>query len=161
MSVAHAASPRVEGSLIERLNGSQHEFALRVFMVIVLAHWARAPTSGISDLRLGWPVPEARGLVGYFFPWVIQSEALHYGYALVMLVGLWLLRPDSPADRSPVVDDRAGDPVLPPLRASAAAAPGHSGYNFGGQPVRPASRSSGSRASSCTCSTTPSSSSRW
>ena len=31
-------------------------------------------------------------MVGYFFPWVIQSETLHYGYALVMLIGLWTLR---------------------------------------------------------------------
>ena len=36
---------------------------------------------------------EARGLVGYFFPWLIQSETLHYGYAVVMLIGLWTLRP--------------------------------------------------------------------
>ena len=56
MSVAHAASPRVEGSLIERLNGSQHEFALRVFTAIVLAHWAEHLLQGFQIYGLGWPV---------------------------------------------------------------------------------------------------------
>ena len=30
--------------------------------------------------------------MGYFYPWLVASEALHYGYALVMLVFLWVLR---------------------------------------------------------------------
>ena len=92
MSVAHAASDRTGGSLMERLNGSHHELALRLFMAIVLAHWAEHLLQGFQIYGLGWPVPEARGLVGYFFPWVIQSETLHYGYAIVMLIGLWTLR---------------------------------------------------------------------
>jgi hypothetical protein len=92
MSVVHAVSGRADASLMERLNSSQHELALRVFMVIVLAHWGEHLLQGFQIYALGWPVPEARGLVGYFFPWVIQSETLHYGYALVMLIGLWTLR---------------------------------------------------------------------
>ena len=76
-----------------RLNGQGHELALRTFMAIVLAHWAEHLFQAIQIYVLGWPVPQARGLVGYFIPWVIQSEALHYGYAVVMLIGLWLLRP--------------------------------------------------------------------
>ena len=28
-------------------------------------------------------------MLGQFFPWLIKSETLHYGYALVMLVGLF------------------------------------------------------------------------
>jgi len=57
-----------------------------------MAHWAEHLLQAIQIYGLGWPVPEARGLVGYFFPWVIKSETLHYGYAVVMLVGLWTLR---------------------------------------------------------------------
>ncbi len=34
-------------------------------------------------------MPEARGLLGLYYPWLIKSEVLHYGYALVMLAGLW------------------------------------------------------------------------
>jgi hypothetical protein len=37
-------------------------------------------------------VPEARGLLGYFYPWLVKSEVMHYSYALVMLVALWTLR---------------------------------------------------------------------
>jgi hypothetical protein len=92
MSLARVVSEPRDASVIERLNGSQHEFALRLFMIIVLAHWGEHLFQGFQIYALGWPVPEARGLIGYFFPWVIQSETLHYGYALVMLAGLWILR---------------------------------------------------------------------
>ena len=80
-------------SFLERINGPRHEFALRAFMFIVLAHWAEHLVQAIQIYALGWPVPEARGVVGYFLPWLIKSESLHYGYAVVMLAGLWLLRP--------------------------------------------------------------------
>ena len=77
---------------VERVNGPQHELALRVFMSIVLAHWAEHLLQAFQIYGLGWPVPEARGLLGHFYPWLVTSETLHYGYALVMLAGLWLLR---------------------------------------------------------------------
>ena len=77
---------------IDRLNGPRHELALQVFMVIVLAHWAEHLLQAFQIYALGWPVPESRGALGHFLPWVVKSEILHYGYALVMLAGLWLLR---------------------------------------------------------------------
>jgi hypothetical protein len=80
-------------SLIDRLNSQWHEVALRWFMVVVLAHWAEHLTQAFQIYVLGWPVPASRGMIGQFFPWVIKSETLHYGYALVMLIGLFLLRP--------------------------------------------------------------------
>lgn len=79
--------------VIDFLNGSGHELALRLFMVIVLGHWAEHLLQATQIYVLGWPVPEARGLLGYFYPWLVKTEALHYAYALVMLVGLWMLRP--------------------------------------------------------------------
>jgi hypothetical protein len=78
---------------LDVLNGPRHETALRLFMVIVLAHWAEHLLQGLQIYVLGWPVPEARGGLGLFFPALISSELLHYGYALVMLIGLWALRP--------------------------------------------------------------------
>ena len=80
-------------TLLDTLNGERHETALRLFMAIVLAHWAEHLLQALQIYVLGWPVPEARGLVGYFFPVLVSSELLHYAYALVMLAGLWLLRP--------------------------------------------------------------------
>ena len=79
-------------TLIEQLNGRHHELALRVFMAIVLAHWAEHLFQAIQIYVLGWPVPQARGLLGLYYPWLIQSEVLHYAYALVMLAGLWMFR---------------------------------------------------------------------
>ena len=78
---------------VQTINGERHETALRIFMFIVLAHWSEHLLQATQIYVLGWPVPESRGLVGYFFPALIKSEALHYGYAVVMLAGLWLLRP--------------------------------------------------------------------
>jgi hypothetical protein len=95
MYPTHAAdcTPRSATTFIERLNGPRHELALRVFMVIVLAHWAEHLLQAFQIYALGWPVPAARGALGLFFPWLVKSGLLHYGYALVMLIGLWMLRP--------------------------------------------------------------------
>ncbi|MGC4080686.1 MAG: hypothetical protein QM736_00835 [Vicinamibacterales bacterium] len=79
-------------TFLERLNTDQHELALRLFMLVVLAHWVEHLLQALQIYVLGWPVPEARGAIGLFFPALIQSEALHYGYAVVMLIGLWILR---------------------------------------------------------------------
>ena len=87
-----AAFPGTGSSFFERLNTSSHEIALRSFMVIVLAHWAEHLVQVFQIYVLGWPVPESRGVLGFFMPWLIKSEALHYGYAIVMLAGLWILR---------------------------------------------------------------------
>ena len=91
-ATAGAVGVKAPDTFIGRLNSDRHELALRVFTVIVLAHWAEHLLQGLQIYALGWPVPEARGAVGLLFPWVIKSEALHYGYALVMLAGLWTLR---------------------------------------------------------------------
>jgi hypothetical protein len=95
MHTAHAATVGTtsRATFRDRLNSDRHELALRAFMVIVLAHWVEHLLQGLQIYVLGWPVPEARGALGLLFPWLIKSESLHYGYAVVMLVGLWMLRP--------------------------------------------------------------------
>jgi hypothetical protein len=79
-------------SLSEKLNGPWHERALWAYTVIVLAHWAEHFVQTFQIYVLGWKVPEARGVIGLWFPALIKSELLHYGYALVMLVCFWVLR---------------------------------------------------------------------
>lgn len=78
--------------MIEKLNVGWHERALQIFLAIVLAHWAEHLVQAYQIWGLGWPIPESRGVLGYWFPWMVSSELLHYGYALVMLIGLWILR---------------------------------------------------------------------
>ena len=84
--------PTSHGALLQRLNGPWHERALQLFMAIVLAHWAEHLAQALQVYALHWPVREARGVLGLWFPWLVASETLHYGYALVMLTGLWVLR---------------------------------------------------------------------
>ena len=76
----------------DRLNAQWHKPALQLFMVIVLAHWAEHLVQAFQIYVLGWAPPDARGVLGQWFPWLVKSEALHYAYAIVMLVGLWALR---------------------------------------------------------------------
>ncbi|MFJ6573612.1 hypothetical protein ACIQNU_40060 [Streptomyces sp. NPDC091292] len=77
----------------DALNGRLHRPALRIFMIIVVAHWAEHVVQAIQIYVMGWPVPEARGVLGIPFPWLVTSEWMHYGYALLMLVGFLMLRP--------------------------------------------------------------------
>lgn len=93
-STATPHDPRITSwpTLLQRLNGAWHERALQIFLVIVLAHWAEHLAQAFQVYVLGWPVPESRGVLGLWFPWLVASETLHYVYALVMLAGLWMLR---------------------------------------------------------------------
>ena len=91
--MAHAQTATADMTFSERLNGAWHERAMQAFMLIVLAHWAEHLLQTLQIYVFNWPPPQALGLVGYFLPWVVRSEVLHYGYAVVMLVGLWTLRP--------------------------------------------------------------------
>jgi hypothetical protein len=79
-------------SFYDKINHQWHKPALQVFMLIVLAHWAEHLAQAVQIYLLGWPAPEARGVLGLWFPWLVKSELMHYLYALVMLVGLWSLR---------------------------------------------------------------------
>lgn len=74
-------------------NTRWHKIALTDFLVIVLAHWAEHIAQALQIYALGWPVKEAQGVLGLGVPWLVTSEWLHYGYALVMLIGLIMLRP--------------------------------------------------------------------
>src|ERR1700690_678436 len=76
----------------DKLNAQWHERALQIFMLIVLAHWAEHLAQAAQIFLMGWPRPKAGGVLGLFFPWLISSELMHYLYALVMLVGIWVLR---------------------------------------------------------------------
>lgn len=79
-------------NMMQTLNTVWHERSLQIFMAIVLAHWAEHLVQAYQIYVLGWPLPESLGVIGYWFPWMFQSELLHYGYALVMLIGIWILR---------------------------------------------------------------------
>ncbi|MBC7711692.1 MAG: hypothetical protein H7177_00030 [Rhizobacter sp.] len=87
----NAGSSRYAG-FITAANTYKHEFALRVYAFIVLAHWAEHLVQAFQIFVLHMPRPASRGVLGQFFPWLVSSETMHYGYALFMLIGLWILR---------------------------------------------------------------------
>lgn len=79
--------------LVRLINTRHHRAALNIFLFIVVAHWAEHIVQAVQIWVLGWSVPDARGVLGMPFPWLVTSEWMHYGYALIMLVGLFLLLP--------------------------------------------------------------------
>ena|SRR5689334_23213341 len=81
-----------ESSFYQKLNSVWHKRALNLFMVVVLAHWAEHLAQAYQIYVLGWPRQQAGGVMGLFFPWLVSSEVLHYAYAIVMLIGIWMLR---------------------------------------------------------------------
>ncbi len=84
---------RSNSGVLARLNGRYHRLILRLFIVVVVAHWAEHLVQAYQIWVMNMQRPQARGVLGQFFPWLVTSEWLHYGYAIVMLVGLFLLYP--------------------------------------------------------------------
>lgn len=79
-------------SFLEKLNGPWHERALWVYLAIVIIHWIEHLFQAAQIWILGMPRPEALGALGYVFPWLVKSEVMHFTYAVLMFIGLVLLR---------------------------------------------------------------------
>lgn len=84
---------RPNTGVLARLNGRHHRVMLRLFLIVVVGHWAEHLVQAYQIWVLHKPRPQARGVLGQFWPWLVTSEWLHYGYAIVMLVFLFLLLP--------------------------------------------------------------------
>ena len=76
----------------EILNTRWHKAGLQTFMVIVAFHWLEHLVQAWQAFVLHWPRPMSMGLLGMYYPWLMKTEVFHYGFALVMLVFLWVLR---------------------------------------------------------------------
>lgn len=88
--VRHA--PSLRATTLPRGEADRHGVALWAFLAVVVAHWGEHLFQAWQVWVLGWPRPHSLGLLGRAWPWLVHSEWLHYGYALVMLIGLWALR---------------------------------------------------------------------
>ncbi len=91
--VSQASKQRDRSGWMDWLNKAGHEKALWIYGAIVIAHWAEHLVQAYQVFILRMPRPESLGVLGMMFPWLIRSELLHFGYALFMLVGLFLLQP--------------------------------------------------------------------
>jgi hypothetical protein len=85
-------SSPADSRLYDKLNAQWHERALQLFVLIVLAHWGEHLAQAAQIYIMGWPPPQANGILGLWYPWLVKSEVLHYAYAVVMLAGIWVLR---------------------------------------------------------------------
>lgn len=88
----HPLSSALSSGFVESLNTRYHKLALQGLMVIVLLHWAEHIIQAYQFYGLHWSRQMSMGLLGMYYPWLMKTETLHYGFALVMLVGLWILR---------------------------------------------------------------------
>ncbi|HLJ29679.1 MAG TPA: hypothetical protein VKY85_23430 [Candidatus Angelobacter sp.] len=94
----HVSAPALQStatfhqSLYDKINTRWHKPALQLFMLVVLAHWAEHIAQAWQIYVLGWPAHHAGGVLGLWYPWLVHSEVLHYSYALIMLIGIWVLR---------------------------------------------------------------------
>ncbi|WP_237774500.1 hypothetical protein [Actinosynnema sp. ALI-1.44] len=77
----------------EAMNARWHQLALALFMLIVTLHWVEHIAQVVQVYFLDWKRADAGGVLGMWYPWLTRTEALHYGFAIVMLVGLIVLRP--------------------------------------------------------------------
>ncbi len=78
---------------LSTLNTTWHKRALTAFAFVSVAHWAEHLVQAAQVWLLDRPRTAARGVLGAVFPWLVHSEWLHYGYAVVMLLGLVALLP--------------------------------------------------------------------
>ena len=56
-------------SFYEKLNTVWHKRALNLFMLIVLGHWAEHLVQAYQIYVLGWPRPQAGGVLGFSGQW--------------------------------------------------------------------------------------------
>jgi hypothetical protein len=84
--------PGLTARLSADLNTRWHKYSLWAFMAIVIAHWGEHVFQAYQVYVLHWPRPHSMGMIGMIFPSLITGEWLHYGYAIVMLAALWVLR---------------------------------------------------------------------
>jgi len=65
---------------------------MRLFLTLVLVHFSEHIAQLIQLYVLNWSRPDCLGLLGLWMPWLMRSEWLHYGYALFMLIGLYVFK---------------------------------------------------------------------
>jgi hypothetical protein len=92
MSTAVAAAGTADRRPLFPPGTRRYQCALWAFVLIVVAHWGEHLAQAYELWGLHWTMKESRGILGLPFPWLISSEWLHYDFAVVMLVGLIVLR---------------------------------------------------------------------
>ena len=72
--------------------GHRHGLMLKVFVGIMIAHWLEHIVQAYQVYVLGYERHHAMGLLGQVCPWLVHSEWMHFGYAILTYLGLVFLR---------------------------------------------------------------------
>jgi len=70
----------------------RHRLILKIFIAIMVAHWLEHIVQGYQVYAMGMERHHAMGLLGQLCPWLMHSEWLHFGYAVLTFLGLVWLR---------------------------------------------------------------------
>ena len=70
----------------------RHGMLLRIFAAIMIAHWLEHIVQAYQVYGLKCERHHAMGLLGYYYPWLVHSEWMHFGYAVLTFLGLVILR---------------------------------------------------------------------
>lgn len=67
----------------------------KLFIALVLFHFLEHVIQISQVYLLHMSRHKAGGILGYFFPWLMHSELLHFAYALLMFLGLVYFKPET------------------------------------------------------------------
>jgi hypothetical protein len=70
----------------------RHGMMLKIFVAIMIAHWLEHIVQAYQVYVMGYERHHAMGLLGQIYPWLVHSEWMHFGYAVLTWLGLALLR---------------------------------------------------------------------
>jgi hypothetical protein len=78
---------------MSQLNGRFHAPALWVYMLVIVAHWLEHVLQIYQIYGLGWAPENAGGILGVFYPSLVESETLHFVYDFIQWAGILLFYP--------------------------------------------------------------------
>jgi len=64
---------------------------IEFFIINTLGHLLEHIVQIIQLYVLNWERSEALGLLGCIYPWLVRSELLHLGFAILMWLGIYIL----------------------------------------------------------------------
>jgi hypothetical protein len=73
-------------------SADRHGMLLKIFAGIMIAHWLEHIVQAYQVYEMGYERHHAMGLLGQIYPWLVHSEWMHFGYAVLTLLGLVILR---------------------------------------------------------------------
>ncbi|MCC6455130.1 MAG: hypothetical protein IT328_09325 [Caldilineaceae bacterium] len=78
---------------LDQLNGRYHAPALWAYMLVIVAHWLEHVLQIYQIYGLGWAPENAGGILGVFYPSLVESETLHFVYDFIQWAGILLFYP--------------------------------------------------------------------